>query len=86
MNAMSPELRAWLDTWTLANWREYCRRAKANAEGIYKRPLTADESKRLRRAIFDKFRKGEPSSAGVAGLMFTFWEKHKGEFDALSEL
>lgn len=74
--ALSPQLRDYLDTWTLATWREYLRRARTMAENIFKRELTMEERKRLRRQIFRRFHEGMPGSSGTAGIMFAFYERH----------
>lgn len=73
--ALSPQLRNYLDTWTLATWREYLRRARTIAENIFERELTADERKRLRHQIFARFHEGMPGSSGTAGIMFAFYER-----------
>lgn len=73
---MKPELKAYIDTWTLATWRRYLLDAYKGAE-IGNQPLTSEQRKTLRRHVFEQFKSGVPGSPDVTGMVWAMLENHK---------
>ena len=73
---MKPELKAYLNTWTLATWRQYLLNAYKSAE-IGKQTLTTEQRNTLRHHVFDQFKNGVPGSPDVTGMVWAMLEGHK---------
>jgi len=75
---MSPQMRAYLSTWLIADWRQYVGTAMLEAEHLFKRKLTADERKELRRWIFKRFKEGTAGSSRTAPLIWSVMRNYSG--------